>query len=138
MHDGAACMTVLSAALLWATVVTPGWSALGFGLALGAAGGSVRTLAAATVPRVFGTRSLGSVRGLLVAFSVSSTAFGRLLRLRSGDVRQLRTCARRRCRPPTARRRRRPDGPDATARIPVLADAAGRLGSSGGSHTPDH
>jgi len=75
----AACMTALSAALLWATVVTPGWSALGLGLALGAAGGSVRTLEAATVPRVFGTRSLGSVRGLLAAFSVGSTAFGPLL-----------------------------------------------------------
>lgn len=75
----AACMTALAAALLWATVVTPGWSALGFGLVLGAAGGSVRTLEAATVPRVFGTRSLGSVRGLLAAFSVGSTAFGPLL-----------------------------------------------------------
>lgn len=75
----AACMTALAAALLWATVVTPGWSALGFGLALGAAGGSVRTLEPATVPRVFGTRSLGSVRGLLSAFSVGSTAFGPLL-----------------------------------------------------------
>ena len=75
----AGCMVVLTAALLWATVVTPGWSALGFGLTLGAAGGSVRTLEAATVPRVFGTRSLGSVRGVITAFSVGSTAFGPLL-----------------------------------------------------------
>ena len=73
------CMLALSTALAWATVVTPGLSAIGFGLTLGAAGGSVRTLEAATVPKVYGTTSLGSIRGLLAAFSVGSTAFGPLL-----------------------------------------------------------
>jgi hypothetical protein len=69
-------MLGLAAALVWATVVSPGLSALGFGLTLGAAGGAVRTLEAATVPRVYGTVHLGSIRGLVAAFSVGSSAFG--------------------------------------------------------------
>lgn len=75
----AACMLLLAAGLAWGTVVAPGLSAIGFGLVIGAAGGSVRTLEAATVPRVFGTTHLGSIRGLITAFSVGSTAFGPLL-----------------------------------------------------------
>ncbi len=75
----AGCMVLLAGALVWGVVVTPGLSALGFGLVLGAAGGGVRTLEAATVPRVFGTLHLGSVRGLVALFSVGSTAFGPLL-----------------------------------------------------------
>ena len=75
----AGCMLLLAGALVWGVVVTPGLSALGFGLVLGAAGGGIRTLEAATVPRVFGTLHLGSVRGLVALFSVGSTAFGPLL-----------------------------------------------------------
>jgi hypothetical protein len=75
----AACMLLLAGALLWGVVVTPGVSAIGFGLVLGAAGGSIRTLEAATVPKVFGTQNLGCIRGLVAAFSVGSTAFGPLL-----------------------------------------------------------
>lgn len=75
----AASMLLLAVALGWGTVVSPGLSAIGFGLTLGAAGGSIRTLEAATVPRVFGTAHLGSIRGLVAAFSVGSTAFGPLL-----------------------------------------------------------
>jgi hypothetical protein len=73
------CMLALAAGLVWGTVVTPGLSAVGFGLTIGAAGGSIRTLEAATVPRVYGTAHLGSIRGLVAAFSVGSTAFGPLL-----------------------------------------------------------
>jgi MFS family permease len=75
----AGCMVLLAVALLWGTVVEPGLSAIGFGLTIGAAGGSVRTLEAATVPKVFGTAHLGSIRGLVAAFSVGSTAFGPVL-----------------------------------------------------------
>jgi MFS family permease len=75
----AGSMLLLAAGLLWGTVVEPGVSAIGFGLTMGAAGGSVRTLEAATVPRVFGTTHLGSIRGLVAAFSVGSTAFGPVL-----------------------------------------------------------
>ncbi len=72
----AGCMTVLAGGLLWGTVVTPGWSALGFGVAIGAAGGSIRTLEAGAFPRYYGTTHLGTIRGVVAAVSVGSTAFG--------------------------------------------------------------
>lgn len=75
----AGCMVTLAGALVWGTLVTPGMSAVGFGLAVGAAGGGIRSLEAATVPRVYGTLHLGSIRGLVAAFSVGSTAFGPVL-----------------------------------------------------------
>ena len=70
------CMASLSAGLLAGTVVSPGWSAIGFGTLIGAAGGSIRTLEAATFPRFFGTQHLGSIRGLVTAIGVGSTALG--------------------------------------------------------------
>lgn len=74
----AGCMAVLSGGLLWATVVTPGWSAIGFGLALGAAGGAIRTLEAGSFARAYGTTYLGSIRGVVTAVSVGSTSIGPL------------------------------------------------------------
>lgn len=73
------CMFGLAAALVMATVVRPGLSVIGFGLLLGASGGSIRTVEAATVARVFGTLHLGEIRGLVTAFAVGSTALGPLL-----------------------------------------------------------
>jgi MFS family permease len=75
----AASMLMLAGALVWAVVVNPGWSAIGFGVALGASGASIRALEFASVPRYFGTRHLGSIRGLVASVSVGSTAFGPLL-----------------------------------------------------------
>jgi len=60
-------------------VVSPGWSAIGFGLTLGAAGGSIRSLEAAAFPKYYGTAHLGAIRGFVVAVSVGSTAFGPFL-----------------------------------------------------------
>ncbi|WP_235494704.1 hypothetical protein [Geodermatophilus sp. Leaf369] len=71
-----ACMLPLAGGLLWGTVVAPGWSALGFGLTIGAAGGAIRTLEAGSFPRYFGTTHLGSIRGVVASVSVGSTAFG--------------------------------------------------------------
>jgi MFS family permease len=72
-------MLMLAGALLWAIVVDPGWSAIGFGVALGASGSSIRALEAASVPKYFGTKHLGSIRGFVASISVGSTAFGPLL-----------------------------------------------------------
>lgn len=71
-------MALLAAGLLWATVVTPGWSALGFGVTIGAAGGAIRSVEAVSMPRYYGTAHLGSIRGVVTAVSVGSTAFGPL------------------------------------------------------------
>ncbi|GAB2929959.1 MFS transporter [Rhodococcus aerolatus] len=74
-----ASMLTLAAGLLWGTVVSPGVSALGYGAAIGAAGGAIRSLEAASFPRVFGTAHIGSIRGVVTAVSVGSTAFGPVL-----------------------------------------------------------
>jgi len=74
-----ASMVMLSVALVWAVLVTPGWSAMGFGLALGAAGASIRAVESASVPNYFGTVHLGAIRGFVASVSVGSTAFGPLL-----------------------------------------------------------
>lgn len=74
-----ASMLGLATGLAWAVVVDPGWSAIGYGLVIGAAGGSVRALEGAAVPRYYGTRHVGSIRGFVAAVSVGSTAFGPVL-----------------------------------------------------------
>ena len=74
-----AAMGALALSLAWATWVTPGLSAILFGLLLGAAGGSIRAVEAATFPRYFGTRHIGSIRGFVAALGVGATAFGPLL-----------------------------------------------------------
>ena len=74
-----AAMLTLAGALVWGAYLTDGWSAIGFGLAIGLAGGSIRSLEAASFPRYFGTKHIGSIRGLVALVSVGSTAFGPLL-----------------------------------------------------------
>ncbi|MGN6243664.1 MAG: MFS transporter [Motilibacteraceae bacterium] len=72
----ATCMLVLALGLLWGVVVTPGWSAIGFGLTVGASGGVIRTLEAGTFPRCFGTTHIGTIRGAVHAVAVGANAFG--------------------------------------------------------------
>lgn len=72
-------MAFLATALLSARLVTPGWTAAGFGLALGASGGSVRAVETAAMAHYFGVAHLGAIRGLVTALNVSATAFGPLL-----------------------------------------------------------
>ncbi len=75
----AASMGMLACALAGAVLVSPGWSALSFGVAIGAAGASIRALEAASVPKYFGTLHLGAIRGFVASVSVGSTAFGPVL-----------------------------------------------------------
>ncbi len=72
-------MGMLSLGLVLATVVQPGWTAVGFGVVIGAAGASVRALEAAAIPRYFGTAHIGGIRGVVASVSVGSTAFGPIL-----------------------------------------------------------
>jgi MFS family permease len=74
-----AAMTVLAAALAGATVLTPGWSAMCYGAAIGAAMGSMKAVEAALTPRLFGTAALGSIRGILAGIGVAGTALGPVL-----------------------------------------------------------
>lgn len=72
----AAAMGILSVAMLVLPLVGPGWTAAGYGAALGAAGGSARALEAAALPRFFGTRHLGAIRGIVMGLMVVGTAVG--------------------------------------------------------------
>ncbi|MDV6013646.1 MFS transporter [Haloechinothrix sp. LS1_15] len=73
-----ACMACLIGGLVLATVVAPGPLAVVFGLLVGAAGGSVRAVEGASLPRYFGTAHIGAIRGTVSAIMVGSTAFGPL------------------------------------------------------------
>jgi MFS family permease len=71
-------MLLLAGAMVGVPFVAPGWSAIAYGVAVGAAGSSARALEAASFPRIFGLASLGRIRGVVTAISVASTAFGPL------------------------------------------------------------
>ncbi|ASU85889.1 MFS transporter [Nocardiopsis gilva YIM 90087] len=70
MHVGAMAMLPF---------VSPGVSALVYGMALGAAGAGARSVEAAAMPFYFGTEVIGSLRGLTQSVAVSSTAIAPLL-----------------------------------------------------------
>ena len=74
----AASMALLAGAMLALPAVRPGASAVAYGVALGAAGASARALEAGAVPRLYGLRHLGAIRGLIVALAGASTALGPL------------------------------------------------------------
>ena len=74
----ATAMAMLAGAMVAVPFVSPGLSAAGYGMLVGAAGASVRGLEAASFPKLFGVRHLGSIRGVVTSISVSSTAFGPL------------------------------------------------------------
>lgn len=72
-------MVLLSAALLWARVADPGLSAIGLGLTIGAAAGSVQVLGQAAFPRYYGVAHVGAIRGIVTAVGVGASAVGPLL-----------------------------------------------------------
>jgi MFS family permease len=71
-------MLLLGAAMLAVPFVRPGATAVAYGVALGASGAAARSLEAAAIPRLYGLRHLGAIRGLVTALGVSSTALGPL------------------------------------------------------------
>jgi MFS family permease len=75
----ATSMGLLAGALAGATVLTPGWSAMAYGAALGAAMGVMKAVEAALTPRMFGTGHLGAIRGVVAATGVAGTALGPVL-----------------------------------------------------------
>ncbi|MFN3866291.1 MAG: MFS transporter [Demequina sp.] len=72
-------MVSLALALAWGAQVGPGLSAIVFGVLLGTAGNMIRAVEAATLPRYFGTRHIGAIRGLVASISVGGTACGPLI-----------------------------------------------------------
>ncbi|MDB1089856.1 MFS transporter [Streptomyces sp. ACA25] len=71
-------MLTLAAGVLAAMYVTPGWSALAYGLILGSSGGMMRAVESAAVPRYFGTAHLGAIRGCAHTAVIGASALGPL------------------------------------------------------------
>lgn len=71
-------MLLLAGAMLAVPLLSPGWTAVGYGLLVGAAAASARALEAASLTQLFGLRHLGGIRGVVATISVASTAFGPL------------------------------------------------------------
>jgi MFS family permease len=69
-------MVSLGLAMVLVQVAAPGWRAVAFALALGAANGAMRAQEAAVFPRYYGTAHLGAIRGLVMAASIGSTSLG--------------------------------------------------------------
>ncbi|WP_205414134.1 MFS transporter [Amycolatopsis thermalba] len=72
-------MATLALATAGAGWLTPGFTAVLYGLALGACGNGIRTLEAVAFPRCFGLRHLGAIRGVVHSVTVGASAFGPLL-----------------------------------------------------------
>lgn len=70
---------VLTGALVAAGFVTPGLSAIGYGVAIGVAGNSFRTIEATAFPSCFGLGHLGAIRGVVHTLAVGGSAFGPLM-----------------------------------------------------------
>ncbi|WP_199043953.1 MFS transporter [Glycomyces salinus] len=75
----AASMVFFALAVAWGTAVAPGWSAIGFGMAIGAAGNALRAIEGGMTPKLFGTRHIGAIRGAVGAVTVGGTAFAPVL-----------------------------------------------------------
>ena len=74
-----ASLAVLTAALAAAGYVRPGWSAIGYGIAIGVAGNSFRIIEATAFPACFGLTHIGAIRGVVHTLTVAGSAFGPLL-----------------------------------------------------------
>lgn len=71
-------MAMLAGAMVLAQFAAPGWKAIAFGMAVGAAGGALRSLETAAFPRYYGLANVGSIRGLVMSVNVAASAFGPL------------------------------------------------------------
>lgn len=79
-------MGMLAGAMIAVPFVRPGLSAIAYGMALGAAGSSVRVMEAATFPKLFGIPHIGAIRGVVFSCSVAGSAFGPLVLSLGHDI----------------------------------------------------
>jgi MFS family permease len=71
-------MALLSASMIALPWVGPDLSVVAYAIGLGASGGTARAVEAAGMPKMFGVRHVGAIRGLVMSLMVGSTAFGPL------------------------------------------------------------
>jgi len=79
-------MAMMVGGLLTATVVSPGFIAISFGMLIGAAGGAMRVVEATELPRYFGTLHIGSIRGVVTSVGIAGAAIGPVLFSLGHDV----------------------------------------------------
>lgn len=72
-------LALLTGALVAAGYVTPGLSAIGYGVAIGIAGNSFRVIEATAFPNCFGIGHIGAIRGVVHTLGVGGSAFGPLM-----------------------------------------------------------
>ena len=82
----AVSMAMLAGGMIMVPFVSPGLLAIVYGMIIGSAGSAARTLEAASFPKLFGLAHIGSIRGVVTALSVASTAFGPLALSLGRDV----------------------------------------------------
>ncbi|WP_157930829.1 MFS transporter [Glycomyces xiaoerkulensis] len=75
----ASSMAGFALAIAWGTAVEPGWSAIGFGMAIGVGANALRSIEGAMTPRLFGTAHLGAIRGVVSSTTIAGTAFAPVL-----------------------------------------------------------
>jgi MFS family permease len=73
-----ASMSLLAGAMLAVPFVRPDVTAVIYGVAVGASGAIARSLEAASIPRLYGLRHLGAIRGATVGVGVAASALGPL------------------------------------------------------------
>ena len=71
-------MTLISASMIALPWVGPDLSVVAYAIGIGASGGTARAVEAAGMPKLFGVRHVGAIRGLVMSLMVGSTAFGPL------------------------------------------------------------
>ncbi len=74
-----AIMAILTLTTIGAGWVGPGWTAVGYGLALGTCTGAVRTLKAVVFTDHFGSGHLGALRGMVHSVVIGASALGPLV-----------------------------------------------------------
>jgi MFS family permease len=74
----AASMVLLAAAMLGVPYVRPDVTAVLYGIAVGSSGAIARSLEAASIPRLFGLKHLGAIRGATIGVGVAASALGPL------------------------------------------------------------
>ncbi len=71
-----ASMALMAGALAMVSVIGPGWSAIAYGLVIGAAGGALRGMEAATFARYYGVGHIGTIRGVSTSMALAASALG--------------------------------------------------------------
>lgn len=74
-----ASLALLAGALTAGGYVTPGLPAIGYGVAMGVAGNSFRTIEATAFPNTFGLAHIGAIRGVVHTLGVAGSALGPLM-----------------------------------------------------------